>query len=161
MGLAGITISNLISGATEAVSTLIEKVVSPLDYYSEAARRAEIAKYTPENLVALIREDQQSILIASDPAGPVGFCISRFDDGLLWLAWIGVAASHRHTGLAMELLRALEASARTRGAHKLWCDCRTTNAASKALLERFGFRIICTVKNHWYGHDYHLWEKLI
>lgn len=145
----------------EIVSGLIADVVLPLDYYSQEARSAEIAKYTPELLRAASNEDSHSAIIARDSSRPVGFCISHLDDGLIWLAWFGVLRSHRQRGIGRALLDALESSARNRRSHKIWCDCRTSNQESKVVLSGAGFVQICTVRNHWYGHDFILWEKLI
>jgi len=27
------------------------------------------------------------------------------------------------------------------------------------MLRKLGFKPLCAVKNHWYGHDFYLWEK--
>ena len=145
----------------EPASKLIAEVISPLEYYSPSAREAEISKYTPDKLRELIRKDAKAVLIATIGPALAGFCISTYDDGLIWLAWFGVAKSQRLKGLGSQLLNASIALVSSRGCHKIWCDSRTSNLESRSVLLRAGFREICLLENHWYGQDFWLWEKLV
>jgi len=154
-------VSQMKPAQAAAVAKLVRKVVSPLEYYSKAAREQEMAKYTPAKLRVLAAEDPDSVLVASKGDRLVGFCFSRFDDGLIWLAWFGVDHDARGQGVGRALLTALEGTIRLRGAHKLWCDCRVNNSQSKAVLVNAGFTPIANVRNHWYGHDFILWEKAV
>lgn len=142
-------------------SDLIKSVISPLQYYSEAAKYAECAKYTPEGLDELVAGDHYSVLVARTTSNLIGFCISRYDDGVIWLAWFGVETKHRRGGVGSALLQQLEVTARARNCTKIWCDTRTENTGSQRVLERAGYSRLCTLKDHWYGHDYHLWEKCV
>ncbi len=132
--------------------------IEPLTFYNERARRAELARYTADGLRALIAAAPQSVIVARDGGQLVGFCVSRFDDGTIWLSWFGTAVHARGRGIGAALLAALAEALPSRGAHKIWCDSRVENAASRSVLERFGFRRVTTLKNHWYGQDYYLWE---
>lgn len=143
------------------VAELLREVVSPLEYYSEEARRSEIAKYTPEKLEAIRAEDERAVLVAESEGRLAGFCISRYDDGIVWLAWFGVREEARGRGIAEALLSALEDTTRKRRIHKLWCDTRTENVRSQRVLERAGFTRLCRLDRHWYGQDFFLWEKLL
>jgi len=142
----------------DALSTLMRDTIEPLTFYNERARRAELARYTADGLRALVAEDAQSVLVARDGASLVGFCVSRFDDGSVWLSWFGTAERARGRGIGAALLAALAETLPSRDAHKIWCDSRVENTRSAAVLERAGFRRIATLTNHWYGQDYHLWE---
>jgi ribosomal protein S18 acetylase RimI-like enzyme len=133
--------------------------IRPLEYYSFAAKQAQIRKYAPEGLLSSVREDPETVLIASAEMQICGICVRRVDVGLLWLAWIGVSAEFRRQGVATALIETLHASAARRGCHKLWCDCRTVNRESIAFLVSARFRQIAMVYKHWYGHAYFLWEK--
>ncbi len=145
----------------EATSELMKVVISETPYYSVDALRAEIAKYPPEKLRSLVRDDASSVLIARVAEDVVGFCVSTYDDGIIWLAWFGVGKEHRARGIAARLVGAAVASVRARGCHKIWCDTRTTNTESRAVLTRVGFRQVCTLENHWYGHDFLIWERTV
>jgi ribosomal protein S18 acetylase RimI-like enzyme len=142
----------------DALVTLMRDTIQPLAYYNERARAAELAKYTSEGLRASVAEDPQAVLVARDDRGLIGFCISRFDDGTIWLSWFGTAAGARGRGIGASLLAALAKTLPSRHAHKVWCDSRVDNVESKSVLERAGFRRIATLANHWYGQDYFLWE---
>lgn len=142
----------------DALAKLMRDTIEPLVYYNERAIAAELTKYTAEKLRAMAGEDPNAILVARDGDGLGGFCISRFDDGTVWLAWFGTAARVRGHGVGAALLAALAATLPSRHAHKIWCDSRVDNVESKSVLERAGYKRIATLVNHWYGQDYYLWE---
>lgn len=154
-------IAPLVPDQAEAASQLIARTIRALDYYNERAQCEEIAKYTAEHLIELASREADGVLIAVQQDDVVGFCISHYDDGVVWLDWIGVAAKFRRHGLAELLLSRLEQSLAGRHAHKIWCDTRTANVAAQQLFRNRGYRQITTLTNHWYGHDYYLWEKVI
>lgn len=156
-----ITIKRMDGEDAYEVSNLISDMISSLTYYNEFARQSEIEKYRAFKLLEMIESDEDSVLIAKQKERVVGFCLTYYDDGLIWLSWIGVHKDSRRCGLAQMLLLEMEKTVRPRGAHKIWCDCRTDNEPSKALLTRLGYKQICNVNNHWYGQDFILWEKTI
>lgn len=142
----------------DALVALMHDTIQPLRYYNERARRAELAKYPAHALRALVAEDPQAVLVARNDSGLTGFCVSRFDDGTIWLSWFGTDARARGRGVGASLLAALALTLRSRHAHKIWCDTRTDNTPSQSVLARAGFRRIATLTNHWYGQDFFLWE---
>ena len=141
-----------------ALAALMRETIRPLSIYNERAIQSELTKYTAEGLHLLAAADPHAIIVARDADGLTGFCISRVDDGTIWLSWFGTAARARRRGIGAALLAALAATLPSRGAHKIWCDSRTDNAESKSVLERARFQRITTLVNHWYGQDYFLWE---
>jgi ribosomal protein S18 acetylase RimI-like enzyme len=144
----------------EALSSLFRQVVTLLPYYNETAKNSEIKKYSPRLLRESTAADPESALVAKQDGQLLGFCLSRYDDGLIWLEWFGVHPAHRRKGVASALLRALEKKARKR-THKIWCDCRTENGPSIEILTAHQYQQLCTLRNHWYGQDFILWEKLV
>jgi ribosomal protein S18 acetylase RimI-like enzyme len=151
------------SGGYDAneLGRLFFTVVDTLSYYNQEAKFSEFAKYSSERLKEHAVSDPDSILLTKLGKQITGFCFSRKDDGLIWLNWIGVRQDCRRQGLASALLQTLDERAKKAGAHKIWCDCRTNNEASKLMLTRNGYNQICTIPNHWYGQDYILWQKLV
>lgn len=145
----------------ELVSSLFSDVVIALPYYNDVAKRSALAKYTPALLRASAASDPTSVLVARIGADTIGFCLSRYEDDLLWLDWFGVHPLHRRKKIGTTLLKKLEEIARKGGTHKIWCDCRTNNEPSKLCLMRQQYTQICTVRNHWYRQDFILWERLI
>ena len=142
----------------DALATLMRETIERLEIYNERAKHAEFAKYTPDQICALTAEDPHAVIVARDGEGLTGFCLSRFDDGTVWLSWFGTAARARRRGIGASLLAELASTLAARGAHKIWCDSRTDNAESNSVLDRAGYRRIATLTNHWYGQDYFLWE---
>jgi ribosomal protein S18 acetylase RimI-like enzyme len=141
-----------------ALVALMHGTIAPLSYYNESAIRAELAKYTPDELRARLAGDPSAALVARDGERLVGYCVSRFDNGTIYLDWYGTAPEARGRGIGASLLTALADSLPSRRAHKIWCDSRTDNKESNAVLERAGYHRIATLVNHWYGQDYFLWE---
>ncbi len=145
----------------DAVSELVTSTIRSLSYYNERAQTEEVGKYGPSDLISSLNEDAYSVLLAKENDEIIGFCISKYDDGLVWLAWFGVKASHRNKGVGEKLLTALEGSAPKRRAHKIWCDTRTVNLTAQHVLQKAGYTKIATLENHWYGQDFLLWEKFV
>jgi ribosomal protein S18 acetylase RimI-like enzyme len=145
----------------EDLSVMFKQIVICLPYYNEIAKKSEIAKYSPQLLRASESETPNSVLVARYGRKLVGFCFNKDDDGIVWLAWFGVHPSYRRQGVGIALLQKLEEIARNRSSHKIWCDCRTENEASKTALSNYGYVEVCTIRNHWYGQDFILWEKLV
>ena len=141
-----------------ALAALMRETIQPLTIYNERAIAAELEKYSAANLRSLAANDPHAVIVTRDSQGLTGFCVSRFDDGTIWLSWFGTAARARGRGIGAALLAALADSLPSRGAHKIWCDSRTENEKSKSVLERAGYKRITTLVNHWYGQDYFLWE---
>lgn len=145
----------------EALSQVVAAVVRAIPYYNETAKRDEVEKFSADALRQKIADDPHSVLVARIENAIAGFCLSRFDDYTVWLEWFGVAETYRGRGLAHLLLNKLNETAAPRGCHKIWCDCRTENKAAVHLLSHHGYRQLVTIKNHWYGQDFILWEKLV
>lgn len=145
----------------ESVVILFAQVVLALPYYSDVAKASELAKYSPRSMQESVLIDPDAVLVARSADRIVGFCFSNNDDGVIWLAWFGVDAKYRCMGVGSSLLRKLAETVSEGRSHKIWCDCRTENEASKRALSKQGFVQLCTIQNHWYGQDFILWEKLV
>lgn len=142
-----------------AVASMFREVLRLIPYYNALAKRDEPPKYTLAMLRARLRADKQSVTVAEDGTGLLGFAFSRFDDYVIWIEWFGVSPRSRRSGVGSAILQYLVRTAPDRKAHKVWCDTRTTNEPAKATFRRNGFREIARLKEHWYGEDYILWER--
>ncbi|MFC5320437.1 GNAT family N-acetyltransferase [Bradyrhizobium oligotrophicum] len=149
------------SDEPERVSALFRTIVDALPYYNERAKASAISNYSAGRLRQSASTDSSSILVARFDTSLVGFAISNLDDETIWLSWFGVDPVYRRRGIGDRLLQALDQRALLTGTHKLWCDSRTDNAESKAILAGNGFRQICTIPDHWYRQDFILWEKRV
>jgi len=143
------------------VADLFQTIVSVLPYYNDCAKESELKQYSADRLRESVDRDSDAVLVARTNGAIVGFCISRLDDGLVWLSWFGVHPTQRGKGVGSALLDGLEASVANGRSHKIWCDCRTDNELSIRMLTRHRYSRLCEVANHWYGQDFILWEKLV
>jgi ribosomal protein S18 acetylase RimI-like enzyme len=149
------------TGEAEEVSSFFQSVLTSLPYYNAAAKGGELAKYTSDRLCEWVSTDPESVLVAKVGGRPAGFCFSNNDDQTIWLAWLGVHPGCRRVGVGTALLERLYLRAQKLMSHKIWCDSRTDNQASAALLRRQGYAQICTLKRHWYRQDFFIWEKYV
>ena len=154
-----VTIRQAIQSDCAKLSEVIEAVIKAIPYYNDLAKESEIKKFQPSDLELKIVDDKHSVIIATIKDEIVGFCLSRFDDNLIWLEWFGVLEVYRGTGISNLLLTELDKTVLIRGCHKIWCDCRTSNKASIHILTTHGYKQIVTIPNHWYKQDFILWEK--
>ena len=141
---------------------LFQGILNDLPYYNDMAKDNERKKYSLLKLATRQAEDPYSVLVAVAESGEmVGFCFNHMDDFTVWIDWFGVVPSVRRRGIGLRVLNTVVETAQTRGVHKVWCDCRTSNEPSKKLLRKAGFRELVEIKNHWYGQDFILWEQFV
>jgi ribosomal protein S18 acetylase RimI-like enzyme len=141
---------------------LFAEVVNALPYYNAWAKSTEIDENRPQNLTLVLEEFKHAVIIAVDKKQKiVGLSISHIDHGTLWVNWICVRKEVRRQEVASRLLYNIIETATRSGLHKVWCDCRTSNKAMINLLTKEGFRLVTTLKKHWYGQDFLLWEYCI
>ncbi|MEH2512832.1 ribosomal protein S18 acetylase RimI-like enzyme [Nitrobacteraceae bacterium AZCC 1564] len=141
------------------IVALFARVVEPLDIYSQAARSDEIAKFSQGELQRRIADDARAISLAFVNNALAGFAITEDQRGPIWIHWYGVNPDVRGHGVGREILQHLIASAPERGGTRIWCDTRTTNVGSIALLKELRFEQLCELKNHWHGQDFYLWSR--
>lgn len=149
------------SEEADQLSQFFGQILESLPYYNQSAKLGELAKYSAARLRAATSADPGSVLVAKIGQELAGFCFTHEDDATTWLAWFGVHPNHRRKGIGTALLEAIEQMALEQGRHKIWCDSRTDNEASKSALACRGYAKICTIRKHWYQQDFILWEKLV
>ena len=159
---ASITVRRANTGELPRVRRAFLKVLNEIPYYNSLAKRDEARKYTVKKLEEKTNEDRDSIICALNEKGAiVGYLFNHFDDYTIWIDWFGVPKDKRRLGIGTLLLEYLFQSARQRNCHKIWCDTRASNIPSMITLKKAGFSSITEIKNHWYGQDFILWERLI
>lgn len=144
---------------TPAIVALFARVVEPLDIYSQAARSDEIQKFSQAEIQRRIAEDAHAISLAFVNDTLAGFAITEDQRGPIWIHWYGVNPDCRGQGVGRAILQHMIASAPERGGTRIWCDTRTANVGSIALLKELGFEQLCELKNHWHGQDFYLWSR--
>ncbi len=152
-----IRVARLSQGDVAKASALARRVMLATPYYPREVLEEEARRFTP---AALRKRGRGTLfLVARDGTEVLGFCAGYHEDGgLFWLDWIGVDARARGRGVGRALLGALEEAVGGK-ARKIWCDTRTTNEESMALLRKQGYERVAEYRRHWYGLDFYIWEK--
>ena len=148
-------------GDVNDIVELFARVVEPLDIYSKAARLDEIGKFSQAELQRRIADDTPAISLAFVNSTLAGFAITEDQRGPIWINWYGVNPDYRGQGIGRAILQHMITSAPERGGTRIWCDTRTNNVGSIALLKELRFEQLCELKNHWHGQDFYLWSRNI
>lgn len=152
-------IQNLAPHFAVPTAELLKAAILESPFYSDWAKSEEMAGLTADKLLTIPKEN---VLIFLENDVVLGVLVSSSEEaGLLWLSWCVVSPAARGRGIAGALIEAFHASAKARGVHKTWCDSRVGNTASARMLEKAGYVVVATLKKHWYGLDYLIWERLV
>ncbi len=152
-------IQNLEPHLAVPTAELLKAAILESPFYSDWAKSEEMAGLSADKLLTIPKED---VLIFLENDVVLGVLVSSHQEaGLLWLSWCVVSPSARGRGIAGMLIEAFHDSAKARGLHKTWCDSRVGNLASARMLEKAGYQVVATLKKHWYGLDFLIWERLV
>ncbi len=123
-------------------------------YAIEAASFEPPLRFTRRYLRSLIEAENAATWIAEVDSQPAGFAIVEwYESGAevaSYLQTIEVLPGHRGRGIATDLLRHAESSARAGDASALWLHVDATNTAAIRLYEKEGF-VLQGRKDHYYG----------
>ncbi len=152
-------IQNLAPHLAVPTAELLKVAILESPFYSDWAKSEEMAGLSANKLLTMAKED---VLIFLENDVVLGVLVSSSEEaGLLWLSWCVVSPTARGRGIAGALIEEFHNSAKARGVHKTWCDSRVGNLASARMLEKAGYVVVTTLKKHWYGLDYLIWERLV
>jgi ribosomal-protein-alanine N-acetyltransferase len=79
----------------------------------------------------------------------IGYAVMMLGPDEAHLLNLSIAARHQRHGYASRMLRYLFAVAREHGAQRLFLEVRPSNAAARALYERFGFEQVGTRRGYY------------
>jgi len=128
----------------DALVALMHATIAALSYYNESAIRAELAKYTADEVRSRIAGDPSAALVARDGDGLVGYCVSRWDNGTIYLDWYGTDPRARGRGIGAALLDALTGATEADGIWTIQTAIFPENTASLRLHQQAGFRVVGT-----------------
>jgi len=135
--------------------------ISDLPYYNHKGKSSSISEFRIEKLEEKLVSENDKIFVAVEENNLLGCVRNVLDEDTLFIAWIFTDYRHRNKGFAKELLNRTIEFAKEKTCHKVWCDTRTNNKESIAFFTKMGFQNIAELKNHWYGLDYYILEKVI
>lgn len=107
--------------------------------------------WTEERVARCIRHTDCAVLIARDHRRLTGFAIMEFLDEHAHLSLLAVQAGYRQQGIGKELVRWLEASARTAGIFVIRLELRADNEVARAFYEHLGYREVGRRKAYYSG----------
>lgn len=154
-------IERLKSGDVNNFSRMAKKVINRTPYYSEEAKRGELARFEPKRIRSKLNDKNCLYLVAKDGNKIVGFDHGYHDSGTFYAEWLGVEENSRRKGIAKKLIAVRERLLKNSGVHKIWADTRTNNREAIALYRKLGYQKTATLKKHWYEQDFYLWHKFL
>jgi ribosomal protein S18 acetylase RimI-like enzyme len=102
-------------------------------------------RFTRQTMQQFVTDAHSATWIAEEHGQMTGFAIVYWakppEQPLAYIQTLEVAPAHRNRGVAWELLRRVEESARAAGAHVIWLHVAETNAAAISLYERHGYSL--------------------
>ncbi|MBI4158622.1 MAG: GNAT family N-acetyltransferase [Candidatus Yanofskybacteria bacterium] len=155
-----IKIEKLKESDVAAYYRLVRRVILNTSYYSRWAKKEESTGYPPKWIRKGLKNRRKLFLCAKDKDKAVGFLFGSINTGMLHLMWLGVDSKYRNKGIAEQLMRKAEQWAKGK-IHKIWFDTRTTNRESIPLAKKLKYCKAATLRKHYYGQDFYIWEKLI
>jgi len=118
----------------DAIMAVMEAAFDPKWGEAWNRRQVEDALALPNTFALICKNEVKRV-------DTTGFLITRHAPGEEELLLIAVHPKYRRQGFAQHLLRRLTASARARGASRIFLEMRENNTAAK-LYENFGFEPI-------------------
>lgn len=122
----------------------------------EALRLVEAASY-PEpwdeaTFRSFLADPSTVCLVLADGPGIVGYALGLTSLGMSQLLSIAVLPARRGSGIATQLLDALVAQCRARGASYMRLEVRSANRSARRLYDAYGFSMI-GLRTGYYGDD--------
>lgn len=107
--------------------------------------------WTPERVLRQIRDRETNVLVARDGSRVVAFAIMHFGDSEGHLALLAVTPRYRRHGLGRQLIKWLEASARTAGLARMHLEVRASNRTAHAFYHALGFTETARIAGYYRG----------
>jgi ribosomal-protein-alanine N-acetyltransferase len=109
----------------------LEREVPTLVHCSEKAYQEVFQPGAPDRILWVLEEEDALR----------AFLVARFSAVECELENLVVAATHRHRGFGMQLLKCLIATARQRNVERILLEVRESNTAARALYEKLSFQV--------------------
>ncbi len=143
----------------DKIHALLMEAIEDSPYYNDEFKQYEKNRLTKNYLLALHNEDPAHIMKMVDEGKTAGFMISGPELGTLWLYWSYLMPEHRKGLLAMSGMRAFIEHWDNGRFHKIATYTKDGNKAAEVIMKRAKYKHICTLENHIFGEDYHLYER--
>ncbi|MEI7451639.1 MAG: GNAT family N-acetyltransferase [Candidatus Falkowbacteria bacterium] len=154
-------IKELKPGDISTFSKIAKEIINGCSHYDKNTKKEELSVYSEKFLHENRKAAKNVYFLVFEGKEVIGFCHGYFDSGTFWLNWLGILPAFRRQGKAAEVLKFLESYLLDRGVHKIWFDTIVTNKESIKFFQKHGYHKFTTLRNHWCGFDYFLWEKFL
>jgi len=102
-------------------------------------------RFSRQTMLKLLADPDSATWVAEDQERMAGFAIVYWshppEQPLAYIQTLEVAPTQRNRGIARELLRRVEESAKAAGAHVIWLHVAETNTPAIRLYESHGYRL--------------------
>ncbi len=141
-----------------AVNNLFNEVKDALAFYPDLLKKEEGKRFAVDKLMQLLKENDNSVLVATDESGNLlGVNFNFYDprSGTTWTEWTCVREEHRGHSVGSALRRAMLEVAERRGFGLIvLAEVDPANNTSSMGLKKLGFKLIAVnVKRFWYSDD--------
>jgi len=143
----------------DKIHKLLHQAIDESPFYNSTFKQFEKARLTKNYLLSLHDEDPAHIINMLVDGEPCGFMISGPELGTLWLYWSYILPKHRKGLLALRGMRAFIEYWDNGRFHKIATYTKDGNRPAEMIMKRVKFKHICTLENHIFGEDYHLYER--
>ncbi len=155
-------LSQLKQEEVKETAALIKKIIRENPYYNNASKKEFITWYTPYQLSKHLEKKDMILVVAKigDKIAAFGSVWKSFG-GVGYSDWTMVDKKYRRHGIGIAIWNYKINLAKKNGIHKVMADSLVINKEGTAFAKAHGLRRVAELKKHWYGQDYHLWEKVI
>lgn len=149
----------------QSVYKLVHDTIFSLPTYSKEAGEEQIKVFTADRLKEHIKNPDRLFIITIDNNQVIGFLfgiIERLSNStIFYLEWTGVNENYRNRGVMQSMWNRMELWSLNNNLEGILVDSLTNNKKMVNFLRKNNMNIWAELKNHWYGHDYFLWGKLL
>lgn len=149
----------------QSVYNLVYDTIFSLPTYGNEAGEEQIKVFTPDRLKEHIKNPDRLFIITIDNNQVIGFLfgiIERLSNStIFYLEWTGVNENYRNRGVMQSMWNRMELWSLNNNLEGILVDSLTNNKKMISFLKKNNMNVWAELKNHWYGHDYFLWGKLL
>lgn len=98
--------------------------------------------------------------VAKENGEVVGLIFGKYEAGTTFIDNVLTSSNHRGKGIGTKLMHFIEEWTKEQGGHKVWLVTHVEWKAN-ALYNKLGYQKTCTLKKHFLGADFFLYEKLL
>lgn len=135
-------------------------VIEESPHYNETFKAHESGRLTKGFLRALQDVDPYHVIVLTADGEPGGGLVSSPEYGAIFRMWSWIFPSHRQTRLGLHGMRVFDEVWDNGRFHKAFTWVRPENEVALALLRRYGYEQTAILKQHLFGQDYAVMEKL-